>query len=50
MKTKHSGVIVGMSANGKWYLIQSDSPNAPKAEWHFKVRASGIESYLKHGS
>jgi len=49
-KLKHSGIIVGMTDDKQWYLIQSDRPTAPKAAWHFKVRASEIESYLKHGS
>lgn len=45
---KHSGVIVGQSEDRKWYLVKSDNPNVPVAEWHFRIRVSAIERYLRH--
>lgn len=44
---KHTGVIVGKSRDGEWYHIKSDNPNAPKADWHFRIKATEIKTYLK---
>lgn len=48
MKLRHTGRIIGMSEDKQWYLVKSDKPNAPKADWHFKIAVESIEGYLKH--
>lgn len=47
LKVKHTGHIVGTSEDGQWYLVQSDKPNVVKADWHFKVRVSEVDQYLR---
>ena len=42
-KLTHTGVVVGMSDDGKWLLIHSDHPSAPSQQWHFKVAANWFD-------
>lgn len=46
--TVHSGVIVGQSKDGKRVYVQSDSPTAPIAKWHFRVDAKLVPVLIKN--
>ena len=42
---EHSGVVVGMSDDEQWLLIQSDVID-DDANWHFRIRVDAIGAYL----
>ena len=46
LKIPHSGVIVGQSNDESVLLVQSDNPNAPKADWHFSVTRELLPAVL----
>lgn len=46
----HTGAIVGQSEDRQWLYVQSDSPSAPPANWHFKISRSVIGGVLEEDS